>query len=207
MKTYQAKDLHSKAHVTTLIRGLFMLAIIGVAVIFIKLGKIDDLISKNGGIKLSENMTGVYIIAACLAGIFLLINFDNFFMSRKYEKLVRKYTDAELLEQVQNHLIYVHKKGKKPIFFTQKYLIAVNTNIIPMALIDWQYTVTNRNGPVFKLKTLEDKEVATGISGYDKHAKPCIEALVKANPNLIVGYSLENSKLHKKHVSAYKKQK
>lgn len=207
MKTYTSKDLHSKDHITTLIRGSVMLAIILAGVVCIKLGMLDKYLANTGIGNLSEKMTGVYIIAACLAGIFLLINLDNFIMSKKYEKAFVKLNEEELVEQIQNHLIHVEKSGKKPIFFTEKYLISVNTNIIPMEIIDWLYVTQTKNGPLFKLFTLEGKEVATGISGYNKHAKACTEAIIKANPKVLTGYSSDNETLHKKHVSEFKKRK
>lgn len=203
MKKYNSKDLHSKNHIRSVISGCSGIALICAFILVCGTGVFDKYVKNPEGI--SGNMNVLWMIGGLLSLTIIIVMLSNIFSSKKYEELVLNYTEEDLLEQMNNHMIYVSKSGKTSIYFTEKYLISVNNTIVPMNMLAWQFIRTTKNGPIYVLKTLDGKELSAGISGYKKHAEPCTEAIKKANPGILIGYNSDNETLYKKHKAEYKK--
>ena len=154
---------------------------------------------------------GSEAIFLLIGGLIFLIFALVFFSDQAGYSKMKKKIDAigadKVLDQINNHLLYVgQNSSKKPAcFFTQEYIVSVSNDIIPIRDVVWTYVHYQNNTPYYTLKLIEGREFRPGVSAYKDGNKPCDEAIRKVNPNLLVGYSKENAAAYKAIVKAHKK--
>ena len=202
MSKYGSSALKTNASIKAIASVIITLIVVVLIEYAFLAGKMDSFL--NG--KRAAMTTPVIIIGAIVVLMSILLNVSTLISASKYNKLLAKYSEASLLEELNNHMIQAHKNANgKKVYITEKYLISPDNCILETSQIAWQYTHVQNNVPHFTLKTLDGKEYRPGISTMGGTTdKSCVEALKKVNPSILIGFSDENKKLYKKMVKEHK---
>lgn len=161
-----------------------------------------------GAERFKEGSEAVFLL---IGGLIFLIAALIFFSDLAGYSKMKKKIDAigadKVLDQINNHLLYLGKNSsKKPAcFFTEEYVVSISNDIIPTKDVVWTYVHYQNNAPFYTLKLIEGREFRPGVTAYNDGNKPCDEAIRKVNNNLLIGYSKENAAAYKAIVKAHKR--
>jgi len=156
-----------------------------------------------------ENANGLafLVLGGCIFLIAAIMFFSDLYGYNKMKKKIASFDEKEILDQLNSHLLHAHtnsKSGRISCFFTEKYVISVGSDIIPVDDIDWTYVQIQNSTPYYVIRLLNNREFRPGVLAYKDAVKPCDSALLKANPKILVGATKENSDKHKERVKEYR---
>ena len=129
-------------------------------------------------------------VIACLIGLICLLSFfSSLTNGGDYQKDIEKFTQSDILDQLNNHRIYISGKEDAPdAVVTEKYLVKPQVGITEINKISWIYRVNNNGRLYARVKLINNKDDVLGVSAYDKSYKPLVEALLKVNPYILEGF-------------------
>lgn len=149
----------------------------------------------------------IWIAVICvIVAIILLKGGSN---TRKYiKRTIDKYGEEEVLNQL-NHAEFVYfSNKKKPVtIVTKNYIFEVGRKFIDIDSLDLVYGYSYKgNSSWIQALTLtgSTEKFATGINIDSKDKIDLLDTIKRINPNVMLGYTTENSQAHGEHVSVYK---
>lgn len=146
-----------------------------------------------------EPLLAIGVVMCCAGFIFLLNTFSSMSNGGDYQKDIAKFTESDILDQMNNHCVYVSGKEETPdAVVTDKYLVKPQVGITEISKISWIYRVNNNGRLSIRVKLLNNKDDTLAISAFDKTYKPMIEALLTVNPEILEGYDKKD--LHMRRV-------
>ncbi len=150
-------------------------------------------------------------IACTVSLAVLLLIFSRHF--RKMQKQLKAFGEDDVIDQINHHTIHVFMKKKWPqTFFTEKYVFDLENAVIDVSTIDMAYGADFYGKTCVALFPVDGRKynVCPGIEVQTDNRQTnekllCLDALVKANKAIMVGYTATNTKLHSAHCKEYKK--
>lgn len=152
------------------------------------------------------------MVLVLISGLFLLLGCLLFFSERFYigkiKKNLAEFSEDDVLDQMNGHLLFVSKYGKDPVFFvTDKYIIHKNTFICKTQDVSWVYMERAKeyNNLMIRLRNNKTYNGGSTIAGNGQQ-KQCIEAMSKVCSDLLVGATKENKEKHKDRIRGVKEE-
>ena len=140
------------------------------------------------------------------AGLILLIAaiiyISDIVTQSRISKSLTEYTEDDVLDQMNNHLVYEFKYHNEPRFFvTEKYIVSKNGFVCSTQDISWTYQQKSKENNLFIIRLRDNTELnAGGFIAMGGKVDECREAMSSVVSGLLIGDTKENREAHKERV-------
>ena len=120
----------------------------------------------------------------------------------RISKSLTEYTEDDVLDQMNNHLVYVFTYHKEPRFFvTEKYIVSKNGFVCSTHDVSWTFQQKVKDNNLFIIKLRDNTELnAGGFIAMGGKVNECREAMSSVVSGLLIGDTKENREAHKERV-------
>ena len=120
----------------------------------------------------------------------------------RISRSLTEYTEDDVLDQMNDHLVYVFKYHNEPRFFvTEKYIVSKNGFVCSTRDVSWTYQQKSKENNLFIIRLRDNTELnAGGFIAMGGKVDECREAMSSVVSGLLIGNTNENREVHKERV-------